>query len=405
VSGPGAAAREDGRLAENIVHFARVLRRAGLAVGPAAVIDAIRAVEIAGIASRDDFRAALHAIFVKRHDQEALFAEAFRLFWRSRQFVEKMLAEFLSSVETPAAAKAKAAATRVAEALLEQAPLPEIARREEIEVEARLTVSDRERLQKRDFAQMTTAEVDEAARAIDRLELPDDRVATRRFLASSRGGAADARRTLRASLRTAGDLILIRRKRPAVVHPPVVVLCDISGSMSQYTRVFLHFMHRLGETRPVTSFLFGTRLTNVTRQIRRKDPDEALAACSSAVADWSGGTRIAAALREFNRKWSRRVLGQGAVVLLFTDGLERDGEDDLALEMDRLHRSCRRLIWLNPLLRFDGFEAKARGIRAMLPNVDEFRAAHSLEAMGDLCRALSDRSSAAADPARWLKAA
>ena len=153
------------------------------------------------------------------------------------------------------------------------------------------------------------------------------------------------------------------------------------------------------------SFVFGTRLTNVTRQLKLKDPDEALMGCSDAVKDWAGGTRIASALHAFNRDWSRRVLGQGATVLLITDGLERDGEEDLGREADRLHRSCRRLIWLNPLLRFEGFEARARGIRAMLPHVDEFRSAHSLQAIGDLVAALGGEAVADADPRAYLKAA
>ncbi len=174
--------------------------------------------------------------------------------------------------------------------------------------------------------------------------------------------------------------------------------------MSQYTRMFLHFLHALTASRKrVSTFLFGTRLTNVTRAIAERDPDEALAACSAAVLDWSGGTRIATSLRTFNRLWSRRVLAQGAVVLLFSDGLERDPDERLEFEIDRLHRSCRRLIWLNPLLRFEGFEAKARGIRVMLPHVDEFRPIHNLESMRALARALSTGSTATTDPKQWLR--
>jgi hypothetical protein len=198
-------------------------------------------------------------------------------------------------------------------------------------------------------------------------------------------------------------MILLRHRRPAQVHPPIVALCDVSGSMSEYTRLLLHFMHALGRSRRVHSFLFGTRLTNVTRSLRRKDPDEALAACAAAVSDWSGGTRIGSALHEFNRVWSRRVLGQGAIVLLITDGLERDGGADLASAMERLHRSCRRLIWLNPLLRFSGFEARAKGIRSMLPHVDELRPIHNLESMAGLVAALSARDARAGDPKRWLE--
>ena len=185
-----------------------------------------------------------------------------------------------------------------------------------------------------------------------------------------------------------------------------MVIADISGSMSQYTRIFLHFLHALTEQRRhVHTFLFGTRLTNVTRQMRHKDPDEALADCAGTVKDWSGGTRIGEALAEFNRGWSRRVLTQGATVILITDGLERESTDELSMQMERLHKSCRRLIWLNPLLRFDGFSARARGVVAMLPHVDEFRPVHSLEAMGALCEALSGEGRRETDPRRWLEAA
>ncbi len=202
--------------------------------------------------------------------------------------------------------------------------------------------------------------------------------------------------------------------------------------MGEYTRLFLHFLHAVTDARKrVHSFLFGTRLTNVTRALKAKDPDEALAACSASVADWSGGTRIASSLAAFNKQWARRVLGGGAIVLLITDGLEREPppyppphageginrippphagegrEGGLAFEIDRLHRSCHRLIWLNPLLRFDGFEAKARGVQTMLPHVDEFRAVHNLDSMEALCRALSGRRtgerSSSGNPKGWLE--
>ena len=214
---------------------------------------------------------------------------------------------------------------------------------------------------------MTNAEIAEAKRALAALFLPDDRLKMRRLKRAAHG-RIDPRRTMRASLKVGGDIIMPAFRARAELRPPIVALCDISGSMTQYSRLMLHFLHALSERRRVQTFVFGTRLTNVTRQLRLKDPDEALESCSDAVKDWSGGTRIASALRAFNRDWSRRVLGQGATVLLITDGLEREdkGESgvDLAAEMDRLHRSCRRLIWLNPLLRYEGFAAKARGVRA-----------------------------------------
>ena len=389
-----------GRLAENILYFARALRAAGMPVGPGAVLDALEAFSVARVGNRDDFYWTLHAVFVKRHEHTILFDQAFRIFFRKRGYIDKLIAAMLPDT-LPGAPKAPPpGAQRIQEALFSG-----LDRREHeaaVELDARLTVSDREVLQKKDFAQMSAAEITAAKAAIARLALPIDMVRTRRLAAARRGKLIDIRRTLRASLKAGGAVIDLKYLGPREQEPPIVALLDISGSMSQYTRLFLHFLHGVTDARKrVTTFLFGTRLTNVTRSIRQRDPDEALAACSTHVVDWSGGTRIASSLREFNKKWGRRVLGQGAVVLLITDGLERDADDSLAFEMDRLHRSCRRLIWLNPLLRFEGFEAKARGIKVMLPHVDELRPIHNLESMNDLCRALSEHGSHV-DPKTWL---
>lgn len=398
-----------GRLADNIVYFARALRTAGMPVGPASVVDAIRAVEVAGIGEREDLYWTLHAVFVTKREQRPIFDEAFRLFWRNRGLVEKMLA-MLSPVAMPAAAPPppKAGATRVSNAFSSPREPSKVVEQPQVEVDARFTVSDREILQQKDFAQMTAAEIARAKDELRRLVLPLDEVETRRLVAAPRGRMIDPRRTLRASLKAGGQMIALKYRARRVVHPPIVALLDISGSMSQYSRIFLHFLHALSERRRrISIFLFGTRLTNVTRQLRMKDPDEALAAASTAVADWSGGTRIATALWHFNRLWSRRVMSGGPIVLLITDGLERDTDEDLGREMERLSKSARRLVWLNPLLRFDGFEARARGVKLMLPHVHEFRSVHNLDSIGDLCRALSSGGGRdiAVDPRRWLAAA
>ena len=396
----------DGRLADNIAFFGRALRKAGLKIGPGAIADAILAVDAIGIGSREEFRAALAAVFVKRQEDLAVFDEAFRLFWRSRNLVEKMIAMMSPVVrDTSERERVKPGSARVSDALFaereKQAPVRE---EPDIEVDARFTASQREIFRRMDFAQMSAAEIAAAKLELSRLTLPFDEVATRRFERSARHRQFDPRATMRASLRSGGGLVLPRYRQPKFIHPPLVILADISGSMSQYTRIFLHFMHVLTEKRRrVHTFLFGTQLTNVTRQLRHKDPDEAFEDCARKVRDWSGGTRIGETLHEFNRLWSRRVLGQGAVVLLITDGLERDGTEQLETEMDRLHRSCRRLIWLNPLLRFDGFEARARGVRAMLPHVDEFRSVHNLISLSDLAQALSGTRSRDADPRRFLE--
>jgi uncharacterized protein with von Willebrand factor type A (vWA) domain len=393
----------EGRLADNILYFARALRAAGLPVGPGAVLDALEALQVAHVGNRDDFYWTLHAVFVKRHEHTVLFDQAFRIFFRRRGYLDKLIASMLPETLQSAPKPPPPGAQRIQEAL-SGGTRPREEEQREVEVDARLTVSDREVLQKKDFAQMSAAEIAAARAAIARLALPLDLIRTRRLAVARRGHMIDLRRTLRASMKAGGAVIDLKYLGPREKEPPIVALLDISGSMSQYTRLFLHFLHSVTDARKrVTTFLFGTRLTNVTRAIRQRDPDEALAACSAHVVDWSGGTRIAPSLHEFNKRWSRRVLTQGAVVLLITDGLERDPDDTLGFEMDRLHRSCRRLIWLNPLLRFEGFEARARGVRAMLPHVDELRPIHNLESMTELVAALSGASAKGYDPRAVLK--
>ena len=374
-----------GNIADNVVGFARALRAAGIPVGPGAVIDAMNALQVIDIGNRGDVYTTLEAIFVKRHEHALIFAQAFDLFFRAAEEWKSML----DSVPLPDHARKKPppASRRVQEALSQPST------REEPQVQEqdlRLSVSDKEILQKKDFAQMSAAEIAEVTRAIDRLRLPQAELETRRYRPDARGERLDMRRTLRGSLRTGGEIVDIRKLGRIEKPAPIVALLDISGSMSEYTRLFLHFLHAITDARKrVSVFLFGTRLTNVTRALRARDPDEALASCSQSVEDWAGGTRIATSLHTFNKSWARRVLGQGAIVLLISDGLEREADSKLAFEMDRLHRSCRRLIWLNPLLRFGGFEPKAQGIRMMLPHVDEFRPVHNLSSIEGLIAALS----------------
>ena len=394
-----------GKLGHNITHFARALRKAGLPIGPGRVLDAIRAVEAAGFSERVDFYWTLHACFVSRPEHRPVFAQVFRLFWRDPRYLEQMMSLMLPAVRGVQDDRAPAPAEkRAAEALLDGAlrDLPEIGDQdlppEEIEIDARFTISPQERLRSLDFEQMSTAEMAEARRMLARLTLPVRPLPSRRTVADALGSRPDWRSTLRASLRQGGEISRIFRKSPSQRWPNLIVICDISGSMAQYSRMVLHFVHAVANRKGqgwarVHAFTFGTRLTNVTRHLRQRDVDAALAAAGAEAQDWSGGTRIAACLHAFNRDWGRRVLGQGAVVLLITDGLDRDEGGDLGREMERLHLSARRLIWINPLLRWDGFAPKAGGIRAMLPHVDSFRAGHSIASL----EALADAVSAARD--------
>jgi uncharacterized protein len=382
----------EGLLVANLMHFARTLRAAGLPVGPGKVIDAVQAVEAVGITERRDFYWTLHAVFVNRPDQRLIFDQAFHVFWRNPDLLKKMMALVLPEMRVPGEEDRGAEmARRLAEALHpnreQEAPDPED--EVESEIDAVMTFSDREQLRAMDFEKMSLDELARAKAAIARLRLPVEDVPTRRFAPDPRGARADLRATLRAALRS-GGLIELKRKSRRRRPPPLVVLCDISGSMSRYSRIFLHFMHTVTNDRDrVYTFVFGTRLTNITRYLRYRDVDLALERVGEAVSDWSGGTRIGHSIAEFNRLWSRRLLGQGAIVMLITDGLDRDAGAGLAREMDRLHRSCRRLIWLNPLLRYEGFEPRSLGMRAMMPHVDEFRPVHNLESLEELIGALS----------------
>jgi uncharacterized protein with von Willebrand factor type A (vWA) domain len=382
------------RLAQNILLFARTLRAAGLPIGPGKVIDAIEAVKAAGIGTRDDFYWTLHAVFVQRREQREIFDQAFHIFWKNPQFLQRMMSLLLPQFQYDkggAEEDREEIAARLAEALhgdrkadLEQMPADE----EEIEIDAAMTFSDREMLQAMDFEKMTNAELAETKKAIAGLRLPIMEVPTRRFGADSRGRRVDMRATLRASLRNAGAIPL-KLKSPKYRHPPLVILCDISGSMSRYSRMALHFVHAITNDRDrVHTFLFGTRLTNITRDLRHRDVDIALDRVGSHVKDWSGGTRIGHCLHDFNVKWARRVLGQGAVLLLITDGLDREGVEGLEDEMIRLQKSCRRLIWLNPLLRYDAYRPQSQGAKAMIRHVDDFRPIHNLDSMQSLADAL-----------------
>ncbi len=391
---------EDGKLAVNITHFARALRKAGLPVGTGRVVDAIRAVEVAGFTNKHDFYHTLQACFVSRPEHRQVFGQVFRLYWRDPQFMEQMMSLLLPLVRgVNEAPDPSAAERRAAEALLDGAEAPPPPERDEtdeeslVEFDATLTFSAEEKFKRMDFEQMSTAEIAAAKRAIARLDLPVKPIASRRTRVDPRGQVADWRGTMRAAMRSGGDVQRLAFRARRTRWPNLVVLCDISGSMSSYSRMLLHFLHAVSNQRgagwaQVHAFTFGTRLTNITRHLRRRDVDAALDAAGREAQDWEGGTRIGACLHDFNRDWTRRVMGQGAVVLLITDGLDRDDPDRLAKEMERLHLSSRRLIWLNPLLRWDEFAPKARGIRAILPHVDTFRACHSLASLEELSEVL-----------------
>ena len=407
------AAASPGHLAENVLHFARVLRSAGMPLGSDRVHTALAALQVAGLESKRDFHAVLSACLIDRIEHRDLFDQAFLLFWRDPDLAGRMRALLLPKVTLKDGATPPPPENRrLGEALFAHQPNranerpPDEPQQDPMQIDAELTWNDREVLRQADFDTMTADEWRAAQRLLQKMPLLFDPLPTRRSRPASRPGRPDWRATLAAMARSGGDLPALRWRTPRQQPPPLVVLADISGSMSRYSRMLLHFAHGLGRADgrgggKVESFVFGTRLTRITRLLKNRDPDIAVGQVVRAVADWSGGTRITTSLHEFNQRWARRVLPGQATVLLISDGLEHGDTTALAFEIERLHKSCHRLLWLNPLLRFQQFEPRAAGIKAMLPHVDRFLPAHNLQSLADLVAALArpDRPDRADRPA------
>ncbi|MEL6169705.1 MAG: VWA domain-containing protein [Pseudomonadota bacterium] len=389
-------AAADGRLVDNIVHFARALRKAGVRVGTGQVETAIQAVAVTGFAERTDFYHTLRATLVTRAEDREIFHQVFSMFWRDPEFLDSLMHTLSPELRDDAPPAPPSPAERRARDAMGEGdrPEPEPKTRDEVVDYAAFTWSAAEVLKSKDFEQMNAAELAEADKAIRELSMPIKPLRTRRSRPALAGIQPDARATLRTTMRRAGEVDRIARKAPVLRPPDLVAICDISGSMAVYSRVLLRYLHALTHARErswgkIHAFTVGTALTNISRSLRLGDPDAALAAAGQEARDWEGGTQIGTAIETFNKDWSRRVLGRGAVVLLITDGLERGNLKTLEDEMARLSRSARRIFWLNPLLRWDGFEPVASGVRILLRQTDSLHACHSLESLTELSRVLS----------------
>jgi uncharacterized protein with von Willebrand factor type A (vWA) domain len=371
----------ESRIAQNILLFCRTLRKAGLPIGPGQVTEAIIAVATTGIRRRDDFYYALRSVLVTDSSQFRLFDQAFHIFFRNPRLLERMMSLLLPTLEQDAATPGDEQTMR---RLMEAMASPTDASDDSIavEVDRSGSASRREVLRHKDFEQMS---IDERAAAKQLLHEEFDLlrdVPTRRFRTSPRGARYDLRKSIALMLRNNGQIIQLARRKRRRRPPRLVVICDISGSMSGYSRMFLHLAHTLRmRQNAVHGFVFGTRLTNISRWLANRDVDTALQRISDEVKDWDGGTRIADCLARFNLEWGRRVLGGNTVVVLLSDGLERDSKASLSFQMQRLKNCCDKLIWMNPMLRYAQFEPRAAGIRAMLPYVDHFVPAHNVDSI------------------------
>lgn len=379
MSAPAAA----GHLAHHVMHFVRLLRAAGLPLGSERTQLVLQALELTGLQPREDFRAVLRSCLLSRAEQRELFDQAFDLFWHNAQAPdEQPAAKSAAPVGGPTQAPSRLGAVPAADAA-QSMTTPGVP--DAIDDGTTLSWSQRERLRKIDFDRMTADEWHQAQRLLARMRVALPQMRTRRRRAAHRAGQPDWRATMQRMARHGGELWEMRWREPRLRPAPLVLLADISGSMSRYSRMLMHFAHLLARASGTTqSFVFGTWLTHTTRLLKDRDPDLAVARLVREVQDWSGGTRITSCLHEFNQRWARRVLHARATVLLITDGLEAGDSAALALEMQRLHRSCARLVWLNPLLRYAAFEPRAGGIRAMMPHVDHFVPTHDLHSLEQL---------------------
>lgn len=380
-------------LARNLVHFVRLLRGAGMALSPSHAVDALHALRHVDIGRREEVRAALAALMLSGPDQRPLFDAAFDLFWRDPDWEGKLRALLLPRVEGGAPPPTRN--NRLADALAAAQPALKRDAAEPKEspegIGLVLSFSAQERLAERDFETLNADEWRALQHLVRARRAHLAMETTRRLRPASAGTHADLRASARLAVRQQGEWLRWKYRRRAERKPPLVLLLDISGSMSQYSRAVLYFCHALTQSRERLSvFLFGTRLTPVTRALRERDPDEAVAAIAQQVRDWGGGTRIGAALATFNRQWARRTLSGRATVLLVTDGLDHDNIAQLAEEMARLRRFAHRIVWLNPLLRYAGFAPQARGVQAILPHVDALRPAHNLTSLMALEGLLSE---------------
>jgi len=365
--------------------FARLLHDAGLEAGPRRLTDATRALTFVDLKKEPDFRNALRAVFVSRKEDLPTFEAAFDIFWAPpdpRAAAGVIPGRPRSLPLSPERAKAWANALGLNSSQMDRGQDPRT-------VPATSSgYSAEELLRQKDFDSMTWQETEQVRRL---LEAAPWRVAERRTrrLRSARSGHIDLRRSARHAIRSSGELVQLFRRKPRMRRRPIVLVCDVSGSMERYSRLLMIFAHAIARREDLEAFVFSTRLTRITRLLRQRDIDRALTSVSKGVRDFSGGTRIGDALADFNRRWARRVLGHGAVVIIVSDGWDRGDPDQLTAELIHLRRSAHRLIWLNPLLGSEGYQPLTRGMAAALPYCDDFLAAHNVQALDDLGRMLA----------------
>jgi uncharacterized protein with von Willebrand factor type A (vWA) domain len=385
---------EHGHLLRNILLFARLLRAVDVKITPTQILDLVEGLDYVDIRRRSDFKNSARTILVSKYEHIPLFDRAFDLFWQARDKNALLELDLGTFLRKPPSATEKT--VELTPANKEDEDNPERESEEPI-IDPVYTYSQREVLRRKDFAELSPEEMQEVKRIIQNMHWQLEQRYTRRKTRATHGAYLDMRRTFRQNLRYGGEPLELTWRRRKLMRRPLVVICDISGSMERYSRVLLKFIYAISNgLENVEAFVFSTRLTRITRQLKNRDIDVALDQVTASVHDWAGGTRIGEALKTFNYQWARRVLGQGAIALIISDGWDRGDVELLGHEMSRLQLSCQRLIWLNPLLGSENYEPLTRGIQAALPFIDDFLPVHnlaSLEQLGNLFEKRTNLSS------------
>ena len=394
---PGSAEPNGAIALRNVLTLGRMLRYAGLPIGPGRVIDLVRALDQIDLTRRDDVRITVRSLLISRREDFDKFDRIFNFFWDSLVLMGMRFDMPLDPSALDGAISQLSDDTRAGQNGNPSGPQRQVGERansslslgdtqgDDLDLDLVMMYSSSEVLRGKDFEKFNADELDEAKRLMEEMRWEATRYESRRRRPAPKGERLDMRRIMRRNMRYGGEVIDLAFKEPKMKRRPLVLLCDISGSMDRYSRLLLQFLytvHRGAEK--VEAFVFGTRLTRITRQLRNRDVDTAIEQVSKVVEDWSGGTRIGESLAMFNRRWARRVLGQGAIVVIISDGWDRGDPAVLKDEMEHLQRLTHRLIWMNPLLGMEGYQPITQGLQAALPYVDDFIPAHNLNSLEEL---------------------
>ncbi len=388
---------EKGKIVDNILFFSRILRNAGIQVGPSQIINAVKAINFIGIKSRNDFYYVFKTCLINQKSNIFIFDQAFDIVFNKTKSISGINSDINSVEEKLNKEKnneKNEISKRIGETLFPDNILSKkntIISEDNIISNHKASYSQKERLNHLDFEAMDNSEILLAKIAISKLKIKSKKIKSRRYNSKKNGKYIDLKKTFQKTIRNGTSSIALSFKNNKLESPPIVVICDISGSMSNYSRMFLHFMHAIMDKKKrISTFLFGTRLSNITRYLKYYDIDIALNNVSENVVDWSGGTRIGECLKDYNKFWAKRVQTGNSVVLIITDGLDRGSNNILGAEMERLKKTCKKIIWLNPLMRYEKYQTLATGAATMQKYVDKMKKIHNLQSMLEITSELNE---------------